>query len=1181
MSACVSYSTCRRGGTAPIVLAAWLLTASAGWASEPSSIVLGHKIDPFSLRDHEGKVIRMEDFADQRLLVVAFLGTECPLAKLYVPRLIELATRFKAQGVAFVGVDSNLQDSDQDLQAFVREQGISFPLLKDPDAAVADLFGAERTPEVFVLDQDRTVLYRGRVDDQYGVGYRRPTATRADLAIALEELLAGRRVSEPLCAAVGCRIGRSSQPDKASPVTWSRQISHIFRQHCQTCHRPGDIGPFALVTYGDVVGWAETIREVVEQDRMPPWFADPHHGDFVNDTRLSGAEKEQIVEWVRHGAPEGNPDELTAELAPLESSDGWHIRPDQVFRMSDQPFEVPAEGLLEYQNFVIDPGFREDKWIQAIQCRPGNRSVVHHFAVILLAPGSTEAESYGVPHNFGILTSYAPGTRAMVLPPGYAKFVPAGARLKFVLHYTPNGSPQQDLSEVGVVYADPKQVKHPVAFLAISLFDFAIPPHAAACQLEASIRLDRDYSLLSLVPHMHYRGKSFRFEVEYPDRTTETLLSVPNYDFDWQYIYRLRQPKLLPLGTQVRVVGIYDNSAANPRNPDPTAEVRWGEMSSDEMLDGFIEVAYQPKAVAAVPRIASPRRPFGGLLLGGGVTLAILAMGAWLVRRGRYREPHTEVSADCATTSPSDPAKAPARPQPISRWRTLSRRLPWVIALGAALVTAGLWVFAEFRNPVIPTMKTLVATIALLELWLLVLSGYRWWVRLLGLAAAPMGLAVLLIPLRFDGFTADLAPIFVWRNSDAITPAALPASGPANLVSTRLVELGAGTSEDCPQFLGPQRNGVYSEARLSTDWATKSPQLLWRRSIGAGWSSFAVQGNLATTQEQRGQEEFVVGYDLDRGEPIWTHADPVPRLLPEPYYPLLSGNGPRATPALAAGRCVTLGDTGLLNCFDAPSGRLLWSTNVLIENGAPINDNGYSCSPLVLGNLVIVAAGGPAEKSLVAYDLETGKPVWAGGKDPVCYSSPMLVELHGAPQILIFNRNCLAAHDPDTGRQLWRFPWEHSAANNVMQPVLLPGNRLFISNDTACGVIEVQRQESGFRIAEIWQNGNLRTRFSNVVARGDSLFGLDLGILTCLDQATGTRRWKRGRYGHGHVLLVGDTLLVQGDDGTLALVVPTPDRYQELARFAALDGKTWAMPAVAGRRILLRSDREAACYQLP
>lgn len=565
--------------TAWIAILTGLLIGSQALAAEAEGS-LGRKVEEFTRRDFRGKTHALSDFSQSKLLVVAFLGCDCPLAKRYAPRLVGLAEEFEPRGVAFLGIDANCQDSMTELAAYARIHKIRFPLLKDTGNTLADAIGAERTPEVFVLDQGRVVRYRGRIDDQFLVGRQRPEPTRRDLAAALEELLADQPVSVPETAAVGCHIGRVPERKPQGEVTYSNQIARLLQNRCIACHRPGQIAPFPLTSFDEVVGWAETIREVVQEERMPPWFANPAYGHFANDARLSDEEKRSLAAWVEGGCPEGDPAQLPE---PRQFTDGWQIpEPDQVIYVQDKPVTVQAEGVVAYQYFVVDPGFTEDRWVKAAEARPDNRSVVHHIVVFFVAPGE---RLRGL--NRGALIGYAPGMPPSRYPEGAALLVPAGARLVFQVHYTPNGSEQQDRSCVGLVFADPASVRERIQGGAAPNRFFEIPAGADNYEVKSEHRFKEAVRLLTLTPHMHLRGKSFRYEAEYPDGCREILLDIPHYDFNWQLRYHLAEPKLLPAGTRLLCTAHFDNSPNNLANPDPTKPVRWGDQTWEEMMIGY------------------------------------------------------------------------------------------------------------------------------------------------------------------------------------------------------------------------------------------------------------------------------------------------------------------------------------------------------------------------------------------------------------------------------------------------------------------------------------------------------------------------------------------------------------------------------------------------------------------
>lgn len=562
-------------------------------ASSPSVNSVGRTIQPLSVKDIYGTPTRLLA-DDSKCTVVVFIGWECPLVRQYSKRLAELKSQFAgdqqsaSKNVRWLAVNSNQHDSLAELQKFAKTLDFKIPILKDVGNKIADQFGATRTPEAFLLNADGQIVYQGRIDDQFTYGRQRSQVTTTFLADAIEEVLAGDKVSKPFVEAEGCIIGRVIQSrDKTSDITHSNQISRILQNNCIGCHRAGEIGPFALDDYDEVVGWAGMIQEVVNDRRMPPWHADPQYGTFSNDCRLSEAEIEMINRWVDAGAPEGDREQLPK---PMEFSEGWQIgEPDKIVRMK-RAFNVPATGTVDYQYFEVDPELTEDKWVCAAECRPGNRAVIHHIIVGIRGEGD-----FGRRGNHGNesdwLAASAPGSPPMILPAGYAKLVPAGSKLIFQMHYTPNGVAAKDISSIGLKFLDAKQVTHRVLTLEAANTRFRIPPGASDHRVTSRFKFPRQAELISMFPHMHLRGKAFKYVASYPDGKSEVLLDVPNYDFNWQNGYQLAKPKKIPKGTRINCTALFDNSENNIANPDPKKAVRWGDQTWEEMMIGYFNVA--------------------------------------------------------------------------------------------------------------------------------------------------------------------------------------------------------------------------------------------------------------------------------------------------------------------------------------------------------------------------------------------------------------------------------------------------------------------------------------------------------------------------------------------------------------------------------------------------------------
>lgn len=376
---------------------------------------------------------------------------------------------------------------------------------------------------------------------------------------------------------------RSARPvvtekrEDVGKVTYA-DAAPIVRQKCQGCHRPEEVGPFSLLTYEQVRRRGAAIREAVDERRMPPWHADPQHGKFKNDRSLSARERAVILAWIDQGMPQGK---ASDEAPPAKAGAGWHIgTPDHVFEMP-KPYTVPAQGVLPYQHFRVPTNFKEDTWVRAVEVRPGERSVVHH-VIVYVVNQKSDAERIH-------LTAYAPGLGHEVFPQGTAKLIPAGSDLIFEMHYTPTGRMKSDRSSVGLVVAK-EPVKKLVRTVGIFNRSFKIPPGDGNYAVDSRLTVPHDAQLLTLFPHMHLRGKDFRYVATYPDGRKDVLLDVPAYDFGWQTQYILADPKALPKGTRIECLAHFDNSDKNPANPDPKRTVPWGPQTTDEIMIGYIDL---------------------------------------------------------------------------------------------------------------------------------------------------------------------------------------------------------------------------------------------------------------------------------------------------------------------------------------------------------------------------------------------------------------------------------------------------------------------------------------------------------------------------------------------------------------------------------------------------------------
>lgn len=559
-----------------IGLAYFLVTLPIS-AQEPI-VKLGGQVPALKFKDIRYLERSLDDLPKKRAYVLVFTTTDCPIAQKYMPVIREMETEYRANLVQFVVLNVGIDDTVRDMAGFALRYAIEFPAVKDTGAFCAQTLGVTRTPEVVVLDAERVLRYRGRIDDQYRVSGSASGPRRQDLRAALEDVLADRTVQVATTPVDGCRITVPKAPEAPSTVTFAEHVAPLIRQHCVPCHRPGTAAPFVLTSYDTVAAHAEMIAEVVEDGRMPPWYGSAECTEFVNRRGLSFGERTTIVDWVRAGRARGN----DSTLPPLESPppEKWSIGTPDLTLTELQTHEIPATGVLPYQYAVLPYAFPRETWLQHVQIMPDNPRVVHHCNLAYLVPGEQFRAA-----NF--ITGVVPGGEPMSLENGTALRIPKGATLVLQIHLVTTGKPEKCRISVGLGYAGgtvQKQLRH----VRLDNGKFAIPPGAGAHAVSDQHVLDRDVFGVGLFCHMHVRGKDMTFLAHKPDGTTESLLSIPNYNFEWQHAYRWApSTKRLPSGTRVECVAHYDNSAFNPYNPDPTATVKEGPQTFHEMMNGF------------------------------------------------------------------------------------------------------------------------------------------------------------------------------------------------------------------------------------------------------------------------------------------------------------------------------------------------------------------------------------------------------------------------------------------------------------------------------------------------------------------------------------------------------------------------------------------------------------------
>jgi thiol-disulfide isomerase/thioredoxin len=567
-------------------------------------------------------------------VVFVFVSPGCPIGDKYLPRLNELAREYDAKGVKFFGIASNDGDTPEDLKAWAEQKELAFPVLHDARNVQADALFVERTNEVILADARATIRYRGAIDDQYGYTTTSPEPKHNYLKDAIEAVLAGnfQKLDVKGTEVAGCRLSRvQPEPskldgiervrgvsdeiaeylDKVDPapevgqVNYSEHVASILQNKCQNCHRPGQVGGFSLLSYDDARKRSGMIAEVVDSRRMPPWHADPRFGHFSNDRKLTGLERATLMAWVEQGTPLGD----VAKMPPQKSfPEGWTIgTPDMVFELPESNV-IPAQGTVPYYHITIDPGLKEDVWVQAAEARPGNPAVVHHIIVYVVPPGSDRGRTIG--EGRGHLCGYAPGDMPSVYPLGTAKRVAAGSKFVFQMHYTPNGQQTSDRSKVGLIVSKVPPTREALT-VGIANPGFQIPPGADDYPVKSEQKFRNEVRLLAFMPHMHLRGKSFKYTLQVPEKDPETLLSVPAYDFGWQSYYTLAEPLILKPGTVIKCDATFDNSDKNRANPDPKSIVRWGEQTWEEMMIGYVDIDFPIRKIDPGPgdKAADTARP--------------------------------------------------------------------------------------------------------------------------------------------------------------------------------------------------------------------------------------------------------------------------------------------------------------------------------------------------------------------------------------------------------------------------------------------------------------------------------------------------------------------------------------------------------------------------------------------
>ena len=555
---------------------------------KPGDVGVGRMVADAGFVDLSGKTHRLSELNTRKGVVLVMTSATCPVSKRYIPSLAKLEKELVANDIALLLVNPIASEKLDDIKAQFSDLAIAAPYVHDKDKSLTAVLQARTTTEVFLLDATRTLVYRGALDDQYGVHYNLDAPRHRYLADAVTALLKGETPRIAATAAPGCELDLEGAAQSVSPVTYHRDVARILQQNCVKCHRDGGIAPFALDEPGEVKDRAKAIKRVISEGTMPPWFAagtkDNATNPWANDCSLAARDRADLIAWIdSRDRPLGNASEAPAKRAYSEE---WAIgKPDLIVPLS-RAYDIKADGFMPYQFDVAETHLTEDRWVTAYEVLPSARDVVHHVIIQVHEKGSDakdREEGAG-----GYWAVYVPGNGSHIYPDGFARKIPTGARVSFQIHYTPSGKATKERLRLGLVFAKTPPL-YEVKTVAVANPKLAIPPGAAQHLETRAQRVPFDMPVTSFMAHMHVRGKAFKYEVTYPDGKSETLLDIPKYDFNWQLRYDLKQPKLIPRGSTLNITAIYDNSLANKANPDPGKLVKWGPQTVDEMMIGYVE----------------------------------------------------------------------------------------------------------------------------------------------------------------------------------------------------------------------------------------------------------------------------------------------------------------------------------------------------------------------------------------------------------------------------------------------------------------------------------------------------------------------------------------------------------------------------------------------------------------
>jgi len=586
----------------------------------PSKARLGEKTPNLVFKDAQGKTVALHGLKDQKAIVLVFLSFECPVSNGYAPVLVDMVREYAKHGVTLIGLTTNLDETPADVAKHAKEFGLNFPVYRDANLAAAHALAADVTPEAFVLDSAFVLRYRGRIDNAYSERLKKhQQITKHDLRQALSEIVTGRPVATPATQAIGCFIPRAEKAvAQNGPVNYYRDVLPILQNHCQTCHRPGEVGPFSLMTYKQAVNWAADIKAYTQNRTMPPWkpaAGVPFHGE----RKLTEQQIATLAAWADNGTPAGDSKDAPAAR---KFPEGWQLGTPDVILSPESEFTLGPDGRDVFRCFVLPTKLAEDHYVTAVEIRPSNNRVVHHVLLFTDTKGrarkleeaaqSQKIEPFidkghprtspldqgpGYSRQMGVgfvpeggLMGWAPGAVPRYLPDGCGMHLPRNADIVMQVHYHRNGRLERDRPQLGL-YLAKKKIDRPFhAGVVGGFFPLGIPPGAERHPVTGNIYAARDFTLFFVTPHMHMLGKDIALSMTPPDGEPQTLIDIKSWDYNWQETYMLKEPIHVKAGTRFQVSAHYDNSASNPLNPfrEQPRRILFGEQTTDEMCFVFL-----------------------------------------------------------------------------------------------------------------------------------------------------------------------------------------------------------------------------------------------------------------------------------------------------------------------------------------------------------------------------------------------------------------------------------------------------------------------------------------------------------------------------------------------------------------------------------------------------------------